>query len=104
MKKSNKPRFVSHYLVLIDLLAGKDVRMYSDSIYYLTARIENIKLDLVKQGLKFIEDVKKETSYSYYKPYILVPSDDNIKKAKELMAGYGTKEVLEFLEISKKSS
>ena len=104
MKKTTKPPFISHYLILIDLLAGKDVRMYSDSIYYLTSRIENIKLDLVKQGLEFIEDVKKETSYSYYKPYILVPSDDNIKKAKELMARYGTKEVLEFLEISKKSS
>ncbi|MGW8168860.1 MAG: hypothetical protein ACWGHH_02530 [Sulfurovaceae bacterium] len=102
MKKATKPRFVSHYLVLADLLAGKDVRMYSDTVFYLAARIENIKLDLVKQGLEFIEDIKKETSYSYYKPYILVPSDENIKKAKELMARYGTKEVLDFLDNSKR--
>ena len=102
MKKANKPPFISHYLVLIDLLAGKDVRMYSDSIYYLTSRIENIKLDLAKEGLEFIEDVKKETSYSYYKPYILVPNDSNITKAKELLDRYRTEEVLEFLENSKR--
>jgi len=102
MKKAAKPPFVSHYLVLLDLIAGKDVRMYSDNIYYLTSRIENIKLDLVKEGLEFIEDVKKETSYSYYKPYILVPSDSNITKAKELLERYKTKEVLEFLENSKR--
>lgn len=102
MKKSNKPPFVSHYLILIDLLSGKDVRMYSDNIYYLTSRIENIKLYLAKQGLEFIEDVKKETSYSYYKPYILVPSDSNITKAKELLERYRTKEVLDFLENSKR--
>lgn len=101
MKKIKKPPFTSHYLVLKDLIDGKDVRMYSDVIFYLTSRIENVKCDLVKDGIEFIEDISKESTYSYYKPYILVPSIVNISKAKELLKRYASKEVLEFLELSK---
>ena len=92
-----KPPYVSHYLVLKDLLDGVDVRQYSDAVVYLTARIENIKCDLVKQGISFIEDISKESRYAHYKPYILLPTADNINRAKELLELYSTDEVIEFL-------
>lgn len=93
-----KPNFVSHYLVLSDLLNHVDVREKSDIIFYLTSRIENIKLDLVKQGIMFIEDASKESTYSHYKPYILVNTDDNLNRAKKLLESYASDEVLSFLE------
>ena len=93
-----KPPFVSHYLVLSDLLNGIDVRAKSDTIFYLTSRIENIKLELTKQSIEFIEDISKESKYSTYKPYILLPTSKNIKKAKKLLEKYATDEVIEFLE------
>lgn len=92
-----KPPFISHYLVLKDLIAGIDVRAKSDTIFYLTSRIENIKVDLVKEGIEFIEDISKETTYSHYKPYLLMPSEDNINKAIKLLRRYETKKVLEFI-------
>jgi len=93
-----KPPYVSHYLVLSDLLENIDVRQFSDIIAYLTSRIENIKVDLVKSGIEFIEDVSRESRYSHYKPYILQPTADNLNKAKELLKSYATDEVLAFLE------
>ncbi len=93
-----KPNYVSHYLVLSDLLANIDVRKHSDIVFYLTSRIENIKSDLVKSGIEFIEDVSRESRYSHYKPYILQPTTDNLNKAKELLKKYTTDEVLSFLE------
>ena len=93
-----KPKHVSHYLVLTDLLNNIDVRQFSDIIVYLTSRIENIKVDLVKSGIEFIEDVSRESRYSHYKPYILQPTADNLNKAKELLKSYASDEVLTFLE------
>jgi len=93
-----KPKYISHYLVLKDLIDGIDVREKSDIIFYLTSRIENIKVDLVKEGIEFIEDISKETTYSYYKPYLLVPSERNICYAKKVLERYETNEILAFLE------
>lgn len=92
-----KPPFISHYLTLKDLIAGVDVRAKSDIIFYLTSRIENIKCDLVKDGIEFIEDISEETTYSHYKPYLLVPSESNINKAKKVLKRYETKKVLDFI-------
>lgn len=97
MKKIKKPPFISHYLILKDLIAGVDVRAKSDIIFYLTSRIENIKCDLLKDGIEFIEDISKETTYSHYKPYLLVPSESNINKAKKVLKRYETKKVLDFI-------
>jgi hypothetical protein len=99
-----KPKGLSHYLVLKDLIRGVDVREKSDSIFYMTSRIENIKCDLNKQGLNFIEDIRKDTTFSNYKPYILTPSKNNIQKAEDLMQIYATDDVLKFLEETKKSN
>jgi len=93
-----KPKFISHYLVLKDLIDGIDVREHSDSVVYLTSRIENIKMEIAKNGIEFLEDISKESKYSYYKPYILYPSEENIKRAKELLRRYATDDVLHFLE------
>lgn len=93
-----KPAFVSHYLVLHDLIDGIDVRQYSDRIRYLCARIENIKLDLVKEGLRFDEEATAETKYVHYKPYILERDAVNMALAEQLLKRYGTEEVLQFLE------
>jgi len=98
MKKSKKPPYVSHYLVLSDLLNNIDVRAKSDVVHYLTSRIENIKTELKRQGILFIEDISKESTYSTYKPYILLPESENIRKAKELLKHYATDEVMAFLE------
>lgn len=93
-----KPPYVSHYLVLSDLLENIDVRKFSDTIVYMTSRIENVKMDIAKQGVNFIEDVSRESRYSHYKPYILVPTADNLNRAKELQKRYATEDVLYFLE------
>ncbi len=95
--KSKKPINVSKYLVLKDLINGVDVRSKVDFIHYLTSRIENVKCDLANEGLEFQESVLSYTSYSHYKPYLLVPSVGNIKKAEQLLKKYETKEILEFL-------
>jgi hypothetical protein len=96
-----KPIHISHYLVLKDLINGIDAREKSDILFYLTSRIENIKVDLVKEGIEFHEDISKETTYSHYKPYLLVASESNLNKAKKLLEKYSTKEVLEFIEKGK---
>jgi hypothetical protein len=93
-----KPRFISHFLVLDDLLKNVDVRIKSDIIHYLTSRIENIKVDLVNSGVLFVDDIRKESRYSTYKPYILLPTAENLDKAKELLKVYATDEVMQFLE------
>lgn len=92
-----KPKSISKYLVLKDLIEGIDVRAKVDFIYYLTSRIENIKSELVNEGIEFQEDVTKYTTYSHYKPYLLVPSISNIRRAEALLNRYETKEILEFL-------
>jgi hypothetical protein len=99
-----KPISISYYLVIRDLIEGIDVRAKSDIIFYLTSRIENIKCDLNKEGLEFLEDIKKETTFSHYKPYILKPSSHNIKKAEDLLEIYGTDDVIKFLEETKRNN
>ena len=95
-----KPKFISHYLVLRDLLAGKDPRQYSDVHRYLTSRIENIKCDFVrKHGLKFDETAQAHTTYAHYKPYILLRDKENIKRAKKLLAALETDEIKRFLGL-----
>ena len=93
-----KPAFLSHYLVLRDLIDSVDVRQYSDSVHYLTARIENVKHDLVKAGLRFDEMARAESRYANYKPYILERDAANMALADQLLKHYGTDEVLRFLE------
>jgi len=95
-----KPPFTSHYLVLQDLINGVDVRAKVDFIYYLTSRIENIKNSLKNAGLQFKEDARTYTEYSWYKPYILIDDEENMKLAHTLLnEKYGTGKVKNFLKI-----
>jgi hypothetical protein len=84
--------------VLKDLLDNIDVRQQSDIIVYLTSRIENIKVDLVKNGIEFVDDIVRESRYSTYKPYILLPTQKNINKAKKLLDRYATRDVMQFIQ------
>lgn len=84
-----KPPFTAHYLVLKDLINRIDVRTKVDFIHYYTSRIENIKSELKnKYGLVFVENARIYTKYSWYKPYILVDNEENMKRAKELLKGF----------------
>lgn len=93
-----KPPFVSHYLVLRDLINGVDVRSHSDVVAYHCSRIENIKCELIRQGLRFQESAHTDSKYSYYKPYILETDEANMRQAKKLLERYETAEVVCFLE------
>ncbi len=93
-----KPPYVSHYLVLKDLIDGIDVRIYNSRIKYYVGRIENIKLEFSDNGLIF-EDERVPTKYSNYKPYVLIGNKENIQRAKELLDRYTTKQVLDFLSV-----
>ncbi len=99
MKKMKKPPFVSHYLVLRDLIDGVDVRSKNDSIFYFTSRIENIKLYLKEIGLQFDENAKAYSTFSDYKPYVLIQNESNIKRAYEILDRLESKDILEFIEI-----
>ena len=93
-----KPNFISHYLVLKDLIDGVNVRQYSDSVVYLTSRIENIKNDLVKRGLRFDDDAVAYSTYSHYKPYVLEQDIENIELAKAIAESFKTDKVMQFIQ------
>ena len=99
MRNIKKPPFISHYLVLRDLIDGVDVRSKNDSIFYFTSRIENIKLYLKEIGLQFDENAKAYSTFSDYKPYVLIQNELNIKRAYEILDRFESKEILEFIEI-----
>ena len=98
MKKIKKPPFISHYLVLRDLIDGIDVRSKNVSIFYFTFILVNIKLYLKEMGLQFDENAKAYSTFSDYKPYVLIQNESNIKRAYELLEKFESKEILEFLE------
>jgi len=99
-----KPNFISHYLVLKDLIDGVNVRQYSDSVVYLTSRIENIKNDLVKRGLRFDDDAVAYSTYSKYKPYTLLLDKDNMELAKSVLESFKTEKVMQFVEDASNKS
>lgn len=93
-----KPAYVSHYLVLRDLIDRVDVRQFNDSVHYLCSRIENVKRALVKAGVRFDEKARAESKYAHYKQYVLERDAANMALAEQLLKRYGTDEVLRFLE------
>ncbi len=95
---SAKPKYISHYLVLKDLIDGVDVRKYSDNIVYLCSRIENIKNDLKNRGLHFDETAVSSSRYSHYKPYILMQDKNNIELAKTILEELKTDKIITFIE------
>lgn len=98
-----KPPYISHYLVLKDLIAGIDPRQYNGRIRYFTSRIENIKCDLKDKGLQFDEEATAFGTYAHYKPYVLIQNAENLKHAKALLEIYETPKVLEFLSNAKRA-
>lgn len=96
----SKPRGVSHFLFLKDLIAGVDPRTKSPKTDYLCSRIENLKSHLkTKHGLRFDEDATAWAVYAPYKPYILIDDEENMRLARSLLDMYGTDEVKKFLGL-----
>ena len=96
-----KPPFISHYLVLKDLIKGIDPRVKSPKIDYLCSRIENIKNHFkTKDGLRFDENAKAYGKYAPYKPYILIDDKENIELAHILLKRYKTDNVIQFLGLT----
>ena len=96
----SKPRGVSHFLFLKDLIAGVDPRTKAPKIDYFCSRIENIKSHLkIKYGLRFNEDATSWGVYTPYKPYILIDDKENMRLAHSLLDMYGTDEVKKFLGL-----
>lgn len=98
MRPQKKPSYLSHYLVLNDLIEGIDVRQYPDTLHYNTSRIENIKNDLVREGIKFDEDAKALSRFSHYKPYVIIRTRENLELAEQVLKRFATNKVMEFLE------
>jgi hypothetical protein len=100
-KVATKPRGVSYFLFIKDLIKGDDPRVKSPKVDYLCSRIENLKSHLkTKEGLRFDEDAKAWGVYAYYKPYILIDDEENMRLAHALLEKFGTIEVLNFLGLN----
>lgn len=82
-----KPKHLSHYLIITALINDEPVSTADSQIFY-TSRIENIITEFRDEGLLFQEDAKAVTKYSWYKPYILVKSDENLLNAITLQHQY----------------
>ena len=82
-----KPKHLSHYLIITALINDEPVSTADSQMFY-TARIENIITEFRDAGILFIEDAKATSKYSWYKPYKLVQTDDNLLRAIELQNKY----------------
>lgn len=82
-----KPKHLSHYLIITALINDERVSTADSQIFY-TSRIENIITEFRDAGILFQEDAKAVSQYSWYKPYILVQTDENILRAIELQNSY----------------
>lgn len=82
-----KPKYLSHYLIITALINDEPVSTADSQIFY-TARIENIISEFRDEGILFQEDAKATSKYSWYKPYILVQSDENLLNAIALQNSY----------------
>ncbi len=82
-----KPPHLSHYLIITSLINEEPVSTKDSQLFY-TSRIENIITEFRDAGLLFKEDAKATSKYSWYKPYILVQSDENLLNAIALQNSY----------------
>lgn len=82
-----KPKYLSHYLILTALINDETVSTTDTKAFY-TSRIENIITAFRDEGILFQEDAKAISKYSWYKPYILVKTDENLQNAIALQNQY----------------
>jgi hypothetical protein len=82
-----KPKHLSHYLIITALINDEPVSTADSQVFY-TSRIENIITEFRDAGILFQEDAKATSKYSWYKPYILVQSDENLLNAIALQNSY----------------
>lgn len=91
-----KPAFLSHFLVLQDLINGMDVKASLERERYYTSRLANIIMNLRDDGILFEEDAKETTLYSWYKPYRMIKNEANIQRAKDVLKRYSSDAVESF--------
>jgi hypothetical protein len=82
-----KPKHISHYLIITSLINEEPVSTKDSQMFY-TARIENIITEFRDAGILFQEDAKAISKYSWYKPYLLVQTDENLLNAIALQNQY----------------
>jgi hypothetical protein len=82
-----KPKHLSHYLIITALINDERVSTADSKIFY-TSRIENIITEFRDAGVLFQEDAKALSQYSWYKPYKLVQTEENLLRAIELQNRY----------------
>lgn len=82
-----KPKHLSHYLIITALINDERVSTADSKIFY-TSRIENIITEFRDAGILFQEDAKALSQYSWYKPYKLVQTEENLLRAIELQNRY----------------
>lgn len=82
-----KPKHLSHYLIITALINDEPVSTADSQVFY-TSRIENIITEFRDAGVLFQEDAKATSKYSWYKPYILVQTDENLLNAIALQNQY----------------
>jgi hypothetical protein len=82
-----KPKHLSHYLIITALINDEPVSTADSQMFY-TARIENIITEFRDTGILFQEDAKATSKFSWYKPYKLVQTDQNLLNAIALQNSY----------------
>lgn len=82
-----KPVHLSHYLIITSLINEEPVSTKDSQVFY-TSRIENIITEFRDAGILFQEDAKATSKYSWYKPYKLVQTDENLLNAIALQNSY----------------
>lgn len=80
-----KPPHITKVLLIEAFLRGERVTT-SDGVVerFMTTRVENHVSELREMGVRFIEDQKAKSRYSWYKIYAVEPSPSNLERLQEL--------------------
>lgn len=97
--KMKKPPYLSHLLIGEALLEKRPVSTSLGVDQFFVRRVENIISEYRKAGVLFDEQATEESRYSWYKPYRLIETPENIERVKNLVAYFRSK-VDSFIEKS----
>ncbi len=97
--KMKKPPFLSHLLIGKALLEKRPVSTSLGVDHFFVRRIENIISEYRKEGVLFDEQATEESRYSWYKPYRIIDTPENVERLKNLVDYFRSK-VDSFIEKS----
>lgn len=95
--KLKKPPYLSHLLIGEALLDKRPVSTSLGVDHFFVRRVENVISDYRKAGVLFDETAKEESHYSWFKPYVVIDTPENIARLKVLVEYFRIK-VEEFLQ------